>query len=286
MIHGSFHPSASRRAETPVRVNNNGVEIEYQVVGEGRPVIFLHGFPDSGRLWRYQVPVLAASGYKVIIMDQRGYGFSDKPTEVAAYKLRNAVTDVQAVLNSADVDRAHVVGHDWGAAVGWVLATIIPERVDHLVALSVGHPTTFRASYEQLEKSWYTLLFQFEGIAERWLSDNGWARAREWMGHPDIDGVIKELEANDSLTAALNWYRANVSPESYLASPPVLPPIQAPTMGVWSTGDFALTEGQMTRSGAHVAGMWRYERLVGPGHWMQLEAPEVLNELLLDFFER
>ena len=127
------------------------------------------------------------------------------------------------------------------------------------------------------------LLFQFVDIAEHWLSDDDWANFRTWAHHPDADAVIADLQANGSLTPGLNWYRANIPPESYIAPPLVLPPIQAPTMGVWSSGDMALTEGQMTRSRDHVAGSWRYERLDGPDHWMQLEAPDAVNRLLLDF---
>ena len=267
-----------------MRVDSGGVGIEYEVTGEGRPVVLLHGFPDSGRLWRHQVGALADAGYKVIVPDMRGYGASDKPADVAAYNMLFLVSDVGAVLDDAGVERAHVVGHDWGAAVAWVLAAIAPERVDHLVALSVGHPSTFRSDgFVQHEKSWYMLLFQFEGIAEHWLSDNDWANFRNWGRHPDAAAVIGELEANASLTPGLNWYRANIPPESYIAPPLELPPVQAPTMGVWSSGDIALTEGQMTRSAGQVAGPWRYERLDGPGHWMQLEAPEDVNRLLVDF---
>jgi pimeloyl-ACP methyl ester carboxylesterase len=271
-----------------MRVERDGVGIEYDVVGEGRPVVLLHGFPDTGRrLWRHQIPALAEAGFQVIVPDQRGYGASDKPTDVAAYHVAQSAGDVGAVLDDLGIARAHVVGHDWGAAVAWALASFAPERVDHLVALSVGHPASFRSDgYEQHQRSWYMLLFQFEGIAERWLSDDHWARFREWAQHPDADEVIAELERNGSLTPGLNWYRATVPPESYLSGPPSLPPVQAPTMGVWSSGDFALTEGQMTRSAAHVAGPWRYERVEGPGHWLQLEAPEEVNRLLLDFLAR
>ena len=98
--------------------------------------------------------------------------------------------------------------------------------------------------------------------------------------------MIAELEANGSLTPGLNWYRANIGPES-LAGPPLqLPPVQVPAMGLWSTGDIALTEVQMTDSAQNMAGSWRYERLDGPGHWMQLDAPDKVNELLVDFLPR
>lgn len=267
-----------------MRAQSGGAGIEYEVTGEGRPLILLHGFPDTGRLWRHQIAPLADAGFKVIVPDMRGYGASDKPTEVDEYNILYLAADVGAVLDEVGAERAHVVGHDWGAGVAWALAAMVPDRVDHLVALSVGHPSTFRGGgFEQHEKSWYMLLFQFPDIVEQWLSNNGWANFREWGGHPDADAVIAELEANGSLTPGLNYYRANIPPESYIAPPLVLPPIAAPTMGVWSTGDIALTEGQMTRSHTHISGSWRYERVEGPGHWLQLEAPDEVNRLLLDF---
>jgi len=266
-----------------MRVEVDGVGIEYEVSGEGRPVVLLHGFPDTGRLWRHQVPALAGAGFKVVVPDMRGYGRSDRPSEVEAYALPALAGDVLAVMADAGLERAHVVGHDWGAAVAWGLAALAGDRVDHLVVLSVGHPSTFRAvGFEQHEKSWYMLLFQFEGVAEEWLSADGWANFRAWSRHPDADAVIAELESG-SLTPALNYYRANLPPEVWLRTGRRLPPIQAPTMGVWSSRDMALTERQMTDSAQSVAGPWRYERLDGPGHWMQLEASGELNRLLLDF---
>src|SRR5271157_1085059 len=117
------------------RVNVDGVGIEYQVTGEGRPVVLLHGFPDSGRLWRHQVPALAEAGFKVIVPDLRGYGGSDKPAEAAAYRGDLIVGDVLAAMNAAGADRAHIVGHDWGAAIGWATAMMAADRVDHLAVL-------------------------------------------------------------------------------------------------------------------------------------------------------
>lgn len=265
------------------RVDVDGVGIAYEVRGEGRPVVLLHGFPDSGRLWRHQVAALADAGFQVVVPDLRGYGRSDKPEAVEAYALPLLAGDVMAILAELGIARAHVVGHDWGAALAWGLGSLAPSSVDHLVVLSVGHPATFRRTLRQHEKSWYMLLFQFPGIAERWLTADDWASFRSWARHPDADQVIAELQATGSLTPGLNWYRANVPPESWIGPPPQLPPVQAPTMGVWSTGDPALTEIQMTDSAQNVSGPWRYVRLDGPGHWMQLDAPDQVNALLLDF---
>jgi len=268
------------------RVDVDGVGIEYEVTGEGRPVVLLHGFPDSGRLWRHQVPALAEAGFQVIVPDLRGYGRSGKPEPVDAYSIPLLAGDVMAILAQLEIGKAHVVGHDWGAALAWALASLAPGSVDHMVVMSVGNPVTFLRTLEQRQKSWYMLLFQFAGVAERWLSNDNWANLRSWGGHPDTDQVIAELEANGSLTPGLNWYRANVAPESWAGPPLQLPPVQAPTMGLWSSGDFALTEVQMTDSASSMAGPWRYERVDGPGHWMQLEAPDQVNALLLDFLPR
>lgn len=268
------------------RADVDGVGIEYQVTGEGRPVVLLHGFPDSGRLWRHQVPALAAAGFRVIVPDLRGYGRSGKPDDVEAYSLPLLAADVQAVLTQEQISRAHVVGHDWGAALAWVLASLVPDQVDHLAVLSVGHPATFLRTLEQRQMSWYMLLFQFAGVAEQWLTDGNWANFRAWARHPDADHVIADLEGTGSLTPGLNWYRANIPPASWVGPPLQLPPVQSPVMGIWSTGDMALTEVQMTDSAENVAGRWRYERLDGPGHWMQLDAPGQVSELLLDFLPR
>jgi pimeloyl-ACP methyl ester carboxylesterase len=268
------------------RVEADGVGIEYQVTGQGRPVVLLHGFPDSGRLWRHQVPELAGAGLQVIVPDLRGYGRSSKPDAVDAYSLPLLAGDVLAILADLGIARAHLVGHDWGAALAWTLATLAPDNVDQLAVLSVGHPATFLRTFEQRQKSWYMLLFQFPGIAERWLTEDNWANFRRWAAHPDADGVIADLNADGSLTPGLNWYRANAAPDFWVGPPPHLPPVQAPTMGIWSTGDLALTEVQMTDSARNVSGPWRYERLDGPGHWMQLQAPDKVTSLLLDFLPR
>jgi pimeloyl-ACP methyl ester carboxylesterase len=267
-------------------VDSGGVRIDYEVHGpaSGEAVLLLHGFPDTRRMWRHQIGPLVDEGFRVIVPDQRGYGRSDKPTAVDDYNLVHLAGDALAVLDDAGVPSATVVGHDWGSPVAWALASLTPDRVDRLVALSVGHPAALlSAGIAQREKSWYMLLFQFEGVAERWLSDDDWAKMKAWVSHPDHDEVVAALEADGSLTPALNWYRANVPPTSLIEPPPELPPVQAPTMGVWSSGDEVLLEDQMLASGAYCANGFRYERIEGAGHWIPLSAPDALNALLIDF---
>src|ERR1051326_933169 len=172
--------------------------------GTGEPVVLLHGWPDTGDLWRHQIPALAAAGYRVIAPDMRGFGDSGKPAHTAAYSMQHLVGDVVGLLDALGIDRVHLVGHDWGAAVGWATAALAAGRVCSLTALSVGHPASFRsAGFRQRQKSWYMLLFQFRGIDERWLSGNDFRNLREWSGHPDIEPVIRRLSDQAALTASL-----------------------------------------------------------------------------------
>ncbi len=268
-----------------MKVDSSGVELDVQVEGTGTPVVLLHGFPDSKRLWEQQVPVLVDAGFQVIVPDQRGYGASDKPAEVDAYAIPFLAIDVTAILDALSIERAHVVGHDWGSAVAWATASFAPDRVDRLVAMSVGHPSAFGdAGWAQREKSWYMLLFQFAGVAEQWLTADGWAGMREWShGRTKIEPVLADLERDGSLTTGLNWYRANITPEAFVGPPLELPPIQAPTMGIWSSDDFALIEAQMTGSARYCTNGFRYERIEGASHWIPVDAAAQVNALLLDF---
>jgi pimeloyl-ACP methyl ester carboxylesterase len=262
-----------------------GVGLEVYVDGpeDGTPVLFMHGWPDTHDLWRHQVAALAADGYRTLAPDLRGFGASDKPAEVDAYALKNTVVDMLAVLDAAGAAKAHVVAHDWGAAAAWGLTAFVPDRVETLTTLSVGHPTAFReAGFEQRMRSWYMLLFNFEGIAEEWFEQN---KQLMLASHPDGAEVGARLAEPGALTASLGWYRANAHPRTLVAPPIELPRISVPVMGVWSSGDFALTERQMTASADYVDGEFRYERIDGVAHWMQAEAPDRVNELLRDFLQ-
>jgi pimeloyl-ACP methyl ester carboxylesterase len=259
-----------------LRINADGVELAVLDEGDGEAVLLLHGFPDSAQVWRHQIPILTAAGYRVVAPDLRGFGASDKPAEVSEYRVGRSVADMVAVLDELQIDKARVVGHDWGAGVAWALALMAPERVERLVAMSVGHPAV-RRTIAQREKSWYMLLFQFPE-AEEILRRNDSALLREWAAsHPELD-----LD-NFELTAGLNWYRANLHPRRELDPPRRLPPVKADTLGIWSSGDDYLLEPGMKGSGAFVEGSWRYERIEGASHWMQLDVPERIGALLIDF---
>jgi pimeloyl-ACP methyl ester carboxylesterase len=126
----------------------------------------------------------------------------------------------------------------------------------------------------------YMLLFNIPVVAEQWFGKFG---SQMLASHQDLEAVLAELERPGALTASFGWYRANAHPRTIVNPPPELPPIRCPVMGVWSRHDIALTEKQMTGSQAYVEGSWRYERLEDAGHWMQLDAPDEVNRLLVEF---
>jgi pimeloyl-ACP methyl ester carboxylesterase len=255
------------------------VKLAVDTTGEGPAVLLVHGFPDSGLVWRRQVGPLAEAGFRVIVPDLRGFGASERPEGVENYRVTLLVDDLLELL---DDEPAHIVGHDWGAGIAWVLAALHPHRVRSLAALSVGHPNASRPrSLESREKAWYQLLFQFEEAEELLLRDDA-RLLREWLADaPDADRYVEELREPGALTARLGLYRANLHPRGELEDR-ALPPVDAPTLGLWSTGDRYLTEAAMVRSGEHVTGPWRYERVDDASHWLQLDASDRVNRLLLE----
>ena len=270
-----------------VLVHNADVTLSVRVAGEGPTVVLLHGWPDTSALWDDVAGNLLAAGYRVVVPDLRGCGQSSKPTETSQYAMRLLVGDVTCILDAVGADRVTLVGHDWGANLAWVYAAYLPDRVERLVVLSVGHPTSFRsAGLEQQLKSWYTLLFAHEGLGEAFLRKNGYEAMHVWMGHPRVDEVIAELERDGQMTTHLLWYRANIPPEAFVSDPPVLPSILAPTLGIWSSGDLALGERQMTGSSDYCVNGFDFVRFEGLGHWLPLDAPREVSDEILNFLRR
>jgi pimeloyl-ACP methyl ester carboxylesterase len=256
--------------------------------GEGPAVMLFHGFPDSRRLWRYQVPALVEAGFRVVAPDLRGFGDAPKPQEVEAYELPTIVEeDVLAIMDALDIEESRVVGHDWGAHVAWLTALTVPDRVEQVAVLSSGSPDN--SGYlvaDQMSSFWHVYFFQFEA-AEAQLRHDDWRLFRDWCeGGDDVERYVEELSRPGALTAGLNWYRANIRPE-----PPekgeAIPDLTCPVMGVLAEDDPYLNEPQMARSHEKIdltEGSWRYET-VESGHWMPVDAPVEVNRLLVDFFD-
>jgi pimeloyl-ACP methyl ester carboxylesterase len=262
----------------------------------GDPVVLLHGFPEIGHSWRHQLPALAAAGFHAVAPDLRGYGGSDRPSAVDAYAAPKLVGDVAGLIRALGHESAHVVGHDWGGGLAWGLAGNLPGMVRSLTILNapVG-PVSARLRREdpaQRAKSWYMLLFQFPGVAEAWLSADDFANLRQFVFDTAAPGTFPDderevfvdaLRRDGALTAALNYYRANMPPASWLRDPPDPPPVTVPTMIIWGEADAYMDPVLLERSAATVTGPLRIERLPGVSHWVQQEAPDRVNELLLDF---
>ncbi len=262
----------------------------------GEPVILLHGFPEISHSWRRQLPALAAAGYHAVAPDLRGYGDSDRPPAVDDYLAPKLVGDIEGLIEALGHESAHIVGHDWGGGLAWGLAGNVPSTVRSLTILNapvgVVSARLRREDPAQRAKSWYMLLFQFPGVAETWLSADDFANLRAFVFDTAAPGTfppeerevfVTALRRDGALTAALNYYRANMPPASWLRDPPDPPPVVAPTMIIWGEADAYMDPVLLERSAATVTGPLRIERLAGVSHWVQQEAPDRVNELLIDF---
>jgi len=258
----------------------NGVRLNVIVEGQGPDVLLVHGFPDDHTVWRHQIPALVAAGYRVIAPDTRGNGESSVPPRVADYDIERLVADLVGVLDALGVQKARVVAHDWGSIQGWYLAFRHPERVERYIPLSVGHPQAYRTGgLKQMLKGYYVGLIQLRGVIEFFVRLFNWLPFRVLLGYASEFPHIKaRLVRPGRLTAGFNYYRANLrqifSSESAR--------VQAPVVGIWSDGDRFLTEAQMVNSERFCDGGWKYVRVEGANHWLQLDAPARVNSLLLE----
>lgn len=266
----------------------NGLDYAVTEAGSGEALLMLHGFPDSARLWRHQIPALVDAGYHVIAPDLRGFGATAKPVGEEHYTLGSVLGDVTALLEHFGLERVKLVSHDWGAALGWAFAAYMPERVVRHVACSVGHLSAlWHAGVAQRRLAWYMLLFMNRGVAEEILQRDDWQWFRDlFQHHPEMETWLADLGRPGALTAALNWYRANVGVETWTREGWVLPRVKVPTLGVWSTGDAYLTETQMVTSQAWMDAQWDYHRLEGGSHWFMLDRPADVARLFIDYLGR
>jgi pimeloyl-ACP methyl ester carboxylesterase len=254
---------------------------------DGRPVLLLHGFPETSASWAKVTPLLAEAGLRTYAPDQLGYSPGARPAEVDSYALTNLTQVTADLMTALEIPRADVVGHDWGAQVAWGLAAWHPDRVRSLTAVSVPHPAAFTAAFradpEQKERSAYIRLFWQAGKAEEVLLEDDGRRLRRMLGPVETTGVPDEaveeyvavLSAPGALTAALNWYRA-------MSSATRVDPVEVPTTYVWSDGDVAIGRTAAEACTDHVTGDYRFVELPGITHWIPEQAPEALATAILD----
>ena len=274
-----------------LEIDANGFTFSARAAGphDGRPVLLLHGFPQSSWSWRTLLGYLGASGYRAVAPDQRGYSAGARPLDVPAYSVPHLVADVLAIADTMEMATFDLVGHDWGGMVAWVTAARHADRVRSLTVVSTPHPEALRAALlggdpEQAERSGYIALFQRPDEPEQLLlgADGSGSGLRRMLSATGLDPVLADeyvalLVQPGALTAALNWYRAMDG-----ADVDGLPPVIVPTRFVWSTGDQALGRVAAEATAEWVAGRYRFDVLEGVSHWVPEEAPQELGRLLLE----
>lgn len=281
-------------------IETNTVRLGVDDQGTGDAVVLLHGFPELAYSWRHQISALVDAGYRTVAFDQRGYGVSSQPRDVADYALEHLVGDVIGVLDRLGIESATVVGHDWGSIVAWTTAITYPDRVARVVSLNVpyrgacvGFPTTDFIRDHLADRFGYVLMFQEEGLAESMFAADpeAWLRSvfttvagdKEFLTEAEF-AVYADAFRSAGISGPLNWYRnIDANAESY--APFIDAPITQPTLMIVADADpvlpVSLTEG-MDRWIADLT----IAVISGSGHWTQQEQPHSVNDVLLDWLER
>jgi pimeloyl-ACP methyl ester carboxylesterase len=281
---------------TSTAIDTNGVTLHVRQAGpeDGSPVVLLHGFPEFWYGWHRQIGPLADAGYRVLAPDGRGYNRSDKPDGIRAYHIDELVADVIGLLDAHGYERVSLVGHDWGAMIGWWLAFEYPDRLDRLCVLNVPHPGVFGdallRSWRQRLSSWYALFFQLPWLPETALSTRNFElltitlTATSQMGtfsRDDLRRYRSAWEQPGALTGMLNWYRAAGRSLTLLSR---WDRVTVPTLVLWGTLDSALQPELAPRSAAMCeTGSIECENAT---HWLQHEKPALVTDQLLSFLQK
>jgi pimeloyl-ACP methyl ester carboxylesterase len=245
----------------------------------GELVVLLHGFPQDPSTFDAVVPALHQAGLRTLAPTQRGYAAQARPQRRRDYRTEELTADLAALLDAAGVERAHLVGHDWGAAPAWALAAWQPERVSSLTVLSTPHPTAMLRSWltsSQALKSWYMAFFQLPRVPELAVP-RGLRRTLVSSGLPEsyADRYLRLMADPGALTGALNWYRGI----PFSARRPV-PTVRVPTTYVWGRQDFALSAAAAKGTGRYVDADYRFENW-DAGHWLPETRPAEVAAAIL-----
>jgi pimeloyl-ACP methyl ester carboxylesterase len=271
------------------------VRLHYVEAGEGPLVVLLHGFPEFWYSWREQIPALAAAGFRVVAPDMRGYNLSSKPVGVPAYAADKLAGDIAELIAERGERSALLVGHDWGGAVAWMTAMYHPQSIERLAILNLPHPRRLLRAFRdprQLVRSWYMFFFQLPGLPERLSRIRNWEALRrplERDSHPDafapadMERYIEAWSQPGAPTAMLNYYRAAFRQTPWTAEARMRP-IPAPTLIVFGEADHYLRHQLAEPYPGDVPNLERVVRLPGVSHFVQNDAPEEVNRLLIEFF--
>ncbi|HKY13632.1 MAG TPA: alpha/beta hydrolase [Microthrixaceae bacterium] len=267
---------------------------------DGRPVILLHGVPQTSACWIAQLEVLAAAGHHGVAFTQRGYSPGARVDDVAAFTLDKLAGDVLGVADALGFDTFDVVGHDAGAGVAWTLGGYHANRVETLTIASVPHPAAFANAYRsskggsdggdggQHERSGYMrqIVSSPRGQMEQlFLAGDGQVMRAMFAGVPSssVDEYIEVLGTPEGMRGVLDWYRAGALREPGVprGMDPDFPAIEVPTLFVWSDEDPAIGPAGAYATEQHVRGPYRFVVLEGIGHWIPETAAERFSDELL-----
>lgn len=251
---------------------------------DGEPVVLLHGFPERATCWRLVAPLLHARGYRTLAPDQRGYSPGARPRRRRDYRMPLLAGDVAALIAELGPGGpVHLVGHDWGAAVGWYLAATQPDLVRTWSAFSVPHPTAYARALlgPQGPRSWYMAFFNLPWLPERLAAEPGGPvdtlLRRFGMTADDLARFHTEIVEYGALPGALGWYRA--MPFSLRDTAELK--VSVPTTMVWSTRDGAIDRAGVEATARYVTGPYEYVELAGVTHWIPTQAPEAAAKAIL-----
>jgi pimeloyl-ACP methyl ester carboxylesterase len=279
------------------RVETNGVALHIAEAGpkDGRLVILLHGFPEYWEAWGGYIESLAAAGYHVVAPDQRGYNLSGKPRGVRAYDLSALAADILGLADHFGRNRFSVIGHDWGAIVGWWIATRHAERLEQLIIMNAAHPSVWReamhANPEQRRRSWYVRFFRLPWLPEallrrrhfKLLADTIRRRARPDNVTPaTLDRYREAWQAPGALTGMVNWYRALWRKDLPASTQLRLP---TPLLLIWGERD-AFGVRALAESSLRLCENGQAVYLKDATHWVQHDEPERCIRALLDFLSQ
>jgi pimeloyl-ACP methyl ester carboxylesterase len=245
----------------------------------GEPVILLHGFPETSHMWTDFLPVLAAAGYHCLAPDQRGYSPQARPEGRENYLTPLLARDVVALADAVGFARFHLIGHDWGAGVGWRTVIDFPERVVSWTALSIPHPASYGRAYrdepEQQKRSEYITFFEEPGVAEAAMAANDFAMLRGiWTASSpeEVAEYMSVFTVPGALTAALNWYRASfgLNPQQGLGGEEK---VATPTLVVWGNQDQAVGRSTTLTTADYMTGYYKFVEM-DAGHWLIQEKPD------------
>ena len=235
-------------------------------------VILLHGFPVTSAMWIDLMQPLADEGFRVVAFDQRGYSPGARPEDIDAYRVRLLTDDVFAVADAVGAERFHLVGHDWGAAVGWSVVMSQPQRLISWTGLSIAHPQAFQEALEndpdQQARSGYFAFFQTPWLPETVFTFNGLGLLRgayQGMSDEKIEEYMAVFSEPGAMSAGLNWYRAmtqGLQSDSVSSSD-----INTPTLFIWGNRDGAVGRAAIDAMEEYMKGPYHNIEL-DAGHWL------------------